>query len=93
MNLDYDMKLGDMFPNLQSLELDIEELDFPVRTYNTLKRCNVHTLQSLLANSCNELLEHKEAVRRTDGLIEQIAHTLNNFHTWEDAIKCQDSAS
>ena len=76
MNLDYDMKLGNAFPNLRDLELNIEELNFPARTYNTLKRCGIHTLQGLLAYSCNELLEHKEAVGRTDGLIDQIAQKI-----------------
>ena len=59
MNLDYDMKLRDAFPNLQGVELNIEEFDLPVRIYNTLKRCKINSLQELLSYSCNEILAHK----------------------------------
>ena len=80
MNLDYDMKLGDAFPNLKDIKLDVEEFDLPVRVYNTLKRCEINTLQTLLKYSCNEILEHKKAGFRKDGLIDQIAYTLDKFH-------------
>ncbi|MCL2398782.1 MAG: hypothetical protein FWC91_03425 [Defluviitaleaceae bacterium] len=80
MNLNYDMKLGDAFPNLQGIKLDVEEFDLPVRLYNTLKRCDIHSLQTLLTYSCNEILEHKKASFRKDGLIDHIAYTLNKLH-------------
>ena len=86
MSLDYDMKLGDAFPNLRDVGLDIEELDFPVRIYNTLKRCEIHTLQILLKYSCNEVLKHKKAAFRKDGLIDHIIWKLENLGSNSECI-------
>ena len=38
MDFDYDMKLSEVFPNLQGTEMEIKELDLMVRTYTCLKR-------------------------------------------------------
>ena len=86
MSLDYDIKLGDIYPNLRGVGLDIEDMDFPVRIYNTLKRCEIHTLQTLLNYSCNEILEHKEAAFRKDGLIDQIIYKLDNLDSNSECI-------
>jgi len=77
MNLDYDMKFGDAFPNLRGVDLATEEFDLPVRIHNILKRCKINTLHELLAYSCNDILNDGGA----PWLIDHIVHKLNKWHT------------
>jgi hypothetical protein len=77
MNLDYDMKFGDAFPNLRGVDLATEEFDFPVRIHNILKRCKINTLHELLVYSCNDILNDGGA----PWLIDHIVHKLDAWHT------------
>ena len=54
-------KFGDMFKTLYEIDIDVEELDFPVRVYNMVKRANIHTLQQLLAQSEADLVRASQA--------------------------------
>ena len=44
-------------PKVKALETSIEDLDFPVRAYNCLKRAGIHTLQDLVNKSESDMMK------------------------------------
>ena len=70
-----DRKFKEIFKTLAGLNMDVEELDLPVRVYNLLKRNDIHTLEHLLLKSENELRQVAQ-IRPRPGLIGDIQHIL-----------------
>jgi len=68
-------KFGDIFKSLAGLNMDIEELDLPVRVYNLLKRNDIHTLEQLLTKSENELKRIAQ-IRPRPGYMDDIQYIL-----------------
>ena len=58
MNIDSNnsVKFRDIFPAIAGLDMGVEELELSIRSYNSLKRVDVHTLQQLLSMSMDELI-------------------------------------
>nr|YP_004769843.1 RNA polymerase alpha subunit [Wolffiella lingulata]AEK94456.1 RNA polymerase alpha subunit [Wolffiella lingulata] len=74
-------KLANLTKNKKEIALKcifIDQLELPSRTYNCLKRSNIHTLSDLLSNS-QEDLRKIEYLRRED--IQQIVDILQKHFT------------
>ena len=70
-----DCKFGDVFKSLAGFNIDIEELDLPVRVYNLLKRNEIHTLEHLLLKSEDDIKQIAQ-IRPRPGYIGDIQHIL-----------------
>jgi len=78
MNVDCDMKLYKIFPNLYGIDMEILELGLPARVFNTLKRGNINTLNELLSHTCAEILRiDGTRSQHHDGLIDHIISNLD----------------
>ena len=53
----------------QILEMSIEEMDLSVRSYNCLKRANIHTVEDLIKRTEEDMLKVRNLGRKSlDGL-------------------------
>ena len=70
------IKYLELYPSLNGLDLAVEELDLPVPVYNFLNRNGIHTVQSLLDVSEDDLMKIKTLSGRQDKFIEVISYKL-----------------
>lgn len=69
-------KLGDMFTELNGIDLPIEDFDFPISVYNALRRGGILNLKQLLSMSEDEL---KLILKQK--FFDYIISTLSDFNT------------
>jgi DNA-directed RNA polymerase subunit alpha len=59
---------------LKILEMNIEDMDLSVRSYNCLKRANIHTVEDLLKKSEDDMLKVRNLGRKSlDEVIQKLA--------------------
>ena len=62
--------------NENMLKMDIEELDLAVRSYNSLKRAGIHTIEDLVSKTEKEIREVKYMHEKC---VEDIQYHLEKF--------------
>jgi DNA-directed RNA polymerase subunit alpha len=61
---------------IRILEMTIEEMDLSVRSYNCLKRANIHTVEDLTKKSEDDMLKVRNLGRKS---LEEVIHKLESY--------------
>ena len=60
----------------QILKMAIEEMDLSVRSYNCLKRANIHTVEDLTKKTEEDMLKVRNLGRKS---LEEVIHKLDSY--------------
>ncbi len=63
-------------PKTQILEMSIEDMDLSVRSYNCLKRANIHTVEDLTQKSEDDMLKVRNLGRKS---LDEVIAKLNSY--------------
>ena len=63
-------------PKTQILEMNIEDMDLSVRSYNCLKRANIHTVEDLTKKSEDDMLKVRNLGRKS---LDEVIAKLNSY--------------
>ena len=58
------------------LEMNIEDMDLSVRSYNCLKRANIHTVEDLLKKTEDDMLKVRNLGRKS---LDEVIQKLNSY--------------
>ena len=60
----------------QILNMKIEDMDFSVRSYNCLKRANIHTVEDLIRKTEDEMLKVRNLGKKS---LDEVMQKLEQF--------------
>ncbi len=63
-------------PKTQILEMNIEDMDLSVRSYNCLKRANIHTVEDLTKKTEDEMLKVRNLGRKS---LDEVIAKLHSY--------------
>jgi DNA-directed RNA polymerase subunit alpha len=71
-------------PGIRVLEMNIEDMDLSVRSYNCLKRANIHTVEDLIKRTEDDMLKVRNLGRKS------LDEVINKLHSYGLSLRNKD---